>query len=105
MPDVVYVERVQTDMDRRDLDRTVGSRTGAAATLLASGERVRLATRTLVDFDVLLDRLAVMRARGHAISDGKSAYGLRLIAAPAHRRAPPHALRHTEASGRLGPTA
>ncbi len=32
--DVVYVERVQVDMGRHDLDRRVGSRTGAYATAL-----------------------------------------------------------------------
>ena len=57
--DVVYVERIQSDMGRRDLDRRTGSRTGAYASalghvllawlppqearaVLASGDRVRL---------------------------------------------------------------
>ena len=32
--DVVYVERAQVDMGRHDLDRRVGSRTGAYATAM-----------------------------------------------------------------------
>ena len=97
--DVVYVERVQVDMARPDLDRRAGSRTGAYASalghavlawhdpiqarrILASTERVRLSERTLVDLDALMDRLASVRKRGYAISDGENAYGLRTIAAP-----------------------
>ena len=97
--DVVYVERVQVDMARPDLDRRVGSRTGAYASalghamlawhdpekarqILASTERVRLSDRTLVDLDDLMERLATVRQRGYAVSDGENAYGLRTIAAP-----------------------
>lgn len=97
--DVVYVERVQVDLGRRDLDRRVGSRTGAYAAalghailawhdpeearrVLASAERVRLSERTLVDLDALLERLRAVRERGYAVSDGENAYGLRTIAAP-----------------------
>lgn len=97
--DVVYVERVQVDMGRHDLDRRVGSRTGAYATalghailawelpdharaLLASGERLRLSDRTLTDLDLLCDRLAEVRQRGYAVSDGENAYGLLTIAMP-----------------------
>jgi len=97
--DVVYVERAQVDMARPDLDRRAGSRTGAYASalghavlawhdpaqarqILASAERVRLSERTLIDLDALMDRLATVRERGYAISDGENAYGLRTIAAP-----------------------
>jgi IclR family transcriptional regulator, pca regulon regulatory protein len=97
--DVVYVERVQVDMTRPDLDRPVGSRTGAYASalghammawhvpeaarqILASTERIRLSDRTLTDLDELMERLASVRERGYAISDGENAYGLRTIAAP-----------------------
>ena len=97
--DVVYVERAQVDMARPDLDRRAGSRTGAYASalghamlawqdpvqarqILASTERVRLSERTLVDVDELIQRLATVRKRGYAISDGENAYGLRTIAAP-----------------------
>ena len=97
--DVVYVERVQVDLGRRDLDRRVGSRTGAYAAalghailawldpeearqVLASTERVRLSERTLVDLDALSERLREVRERGYAVSDGENAYGLRTIAAP-----------------------
>ena len=98
-PDVVYVERVQIDMGRLGMDRRSGSRTGAyaaalghvllawhtpagARAVLELGERVRLSERTLVDIDMLLERLAAVRARGYAVSDGENAYGLRTIAAP-----------------------
>ena len=97
--DVVYVERVQTDMGRRDLERRVGSRTGAyaaalghvllawlppdqARAVLEGGERVRLSERTLVDVDELMERLSQVRVRGYAIADGENAYGLRTLAAP-----------------------
>jgi IclR family pca regulon transcriptional regulator len=97
--DVVYVERIQVDMGRHDLDRRVGSRTGAYATalghailawqppdfsraVLASGERVRLSDRTLTDLDSLCDRLVEVRQRGYAVSDGENAYGLLTVAMP-----------------------
>lgn len=97
--DVVYVERIQSDMGRRDLDRRTGSRTGAYASalghvllawlppeearaVLASGDRVRLSERTVVDMDALMNRLATVRTRGYATADGENAYGLRTIAAP-----------------------
>jgi len=97
--DVVYVERTQVDMGRRDLDRRSGSRTGAYASalghavlawlptsqarqILASTERIKLSERTLVDLEELMERLATVRKRGYAISDGENAYGLRTIAAP-----------------------
>lgn len=97
--DVVYVERAQTEMGRRELDRRVGSRTGAYAAalghailawqpperahaVLAASERVRLSERTLVDLDELAQRLRTVRAAGYAVSDGENAYGLRTIAAP-----------------------
>lgn len=97
--DVVYVERVQTEMGRRDLDRRAGSRTGAYASalghvllawqppeqaeaVLRSAERVPLSERTLVDLDLLMVRLTEVRARGYAVSDGENAFGLRTIAAP-----------------------
>ena len=98
-PDVVYLERAQTEMQRHDLQRRPGSRTGAYASalghailawmpedearaVLASSERVKLSDRTLTDLPALCDRLAEVRARGYAIADGENAYGLRTIAAP-----------------------
>ena len=97
--DVVYMERVQTDLGRRDLDRRPGSRTGAyaaalghvllawlpaadALAILAATPRVPLSERTLTDVDALTARLAEVRAAGYAVSDGENAYGLRTIAAP-----------------------
>jgi IclR family transcriptional regulator, pca regulon regulatory protein len=96
--DIVYVERAQSDMPQVNLDRRAGSRTGAygaalghailaclpvekqRAIILASN-RVRLSERTLVDPDAILARLAEVRARGYAISDGENAFGLRTVAA------------------------
>lgn len=97
--EVVYLERVQTDMGPRTPDRRVGSRTGAYAaalghailawqppdvahSVLASAERVPLSERTLTDLDTLLDRLREVRTQGYAVSDGENAYGLRTVAAP-----------------------
>ena len=97
--DVVYVERVQVNMGRHDLDRRVGSRTGAYATalghailaweepgharaVLASAERVPLSDRTLTDLGKLCDRLAEVRQRGYAVSDGENAFGLLTVAMP-----------------------
>ena len=96
--DVVYVERVQKDM-KINLDRRTGSRTGAygaalghailaflpvekAEDILRRSNRVRLSERTLTDLDELMNRLALVRKRGYAVSDGENAYGLRTIAAP-----------------------
>ncbi len=95
--DVVYVERVQTEL-RISLDRRTGSRTGAysaalghamlahlpvekAEDVLRRSNRVRLSERTLTDVDELMNRLALVRKRGYAISDGENAYGLRTVAA------------------------
>ncbi len=97
--DVVYVERVQGNLARGDMDRRIGSRTGAYASalghamlaylprqdqieLLQASERVKLSERTLVDLDALLERLALVRERGYAVADGENAYGLRTVAAP-----------------------
>lgn len=96
--DIVYVERAQKDLPQMNLDRRTGSRTGAYGAalghvilaclpveaqreILLRSNRVRLSERTLVDIDPLLARLAEVRARGHAISDGENAYGLRTVAA------------------------
>lgn len=97
--DVVYVERAQGASAQRALDRRVADRTGAYATalghailawmppeearaVLESGERVRLSERTLIDVPALMERLAQVRATGHAWSDGENAFGLRTLAAP-----------------------
>jgi len=98
-PDVVYVERVQIEGNNRQLDRRIGSRTAIYATaigqailafepveqqraVLDMSERVKLSERTITDLDELLARLAAVRARGWARSDGENAYGLRTVAAP-----------------------
>jgi IclR family transcriptional regulator, pca regulon regulatory protein len=98
-PDVVYLERVDANLGRHDVDRRPGRRIrayGAALghaqlaflaearqiAILESTERVKLSERTLIDLDALLDRLREVRTQGYAVSDGENAYGLRTIAAP-----------------------
>jgi IclR family pca regulon transcriptional regulator len=96
--DIVYVERAQGEGLQLNLDRRAGSRTGAYAAALGhailahlpvekqreivmASNRIRLSERTLVEPKAILDRLAEVRARGWAISDGENAYGLRTVAA------------------------
>ncbi|TPG47218.1 IclR family transcriptional regulator [Roseomonas nepalensis] len=97
--EVVYLARVEAGMERGGLVRRPGTRIGAYATALGQAilawlpreeqlaelgrvERVKLSERTLTGLDELLDRLAEVRARGYAVSDGENAYGLRTVAAP-----------------------
>jgi IclR family transcriptional regulator, pca regulon regulatory protein len=96
--DVVYIERAQREGSGLNLDRRAGSRTGAYAAALGhaimaqlpvtrqreiilASHRVRLSDRTLTEPEAILARLAEVKARGHAISDGENAYGLRTVAA------------------------
>lgn len=96
--DVVYLQRVEQP-GAQPLSRRPGSRTGAYAAALGHAilawlpedaqiaqleavPRVKLSERTVVDLDALLAKLAEIRRRGFAISDGENAYGLRTIAAP-----------------------
>lgn len=98
-PDVVYVQRVQANVGRGNLDRRSGSRTGIYAAalgqailaydtpehqraVLEKSKRVKLSERTITDLDQLLARLAEIREQGWALSDGENAYDLRTIAAP-----------------------
>lgn len=97
--DVVYIERVQGPMPQLNLDRRTGSRTGAYAAaighvllawlpehrqrhILENSHRVKVSDRTLTRVDELMARLALVRLRGYAVSDGENAYGLRTVAAP-----------------------
>jgi IclR family pca regulon transcriptional regulator len=97
--EVIYLARVETGLERHGVVRRPGSRIGAYATALGqailawlprqeqlahleSVERVKLSERTLTDLDTLLARLAEVRARGYAVSDGENAYGLVTVAAP-----------------------
>lgn len=96
--DIVYVERAQIELPQLNLDRRAGSRTGAYGAalghailaclpverqreIIANSNRVRLSERTLVEPEAILARLAQVRARGYALSDGENAYGLRTVAA------------------------
>jgi IclR family pca regulon transcriptional regulator len=97
--EVVYLARVETALERHGVVRRPGTRVGAYATALGQAimawlprpeqvaqleavERVKLSERTLTGLDALLARLDEVRARGHAVSDGENAYGLRTVAAP-----------------------
>jgi IclR family transcriptional regulator, pca regulon regulatory protein len=96
--DIVYVERAQAELSQLNLDRRTGSRTGAYGAALGhailaclpeerqraivlGSNRIRLSERTLIEPDAIFDRLATVRARGYALSDGENAYGLRTVAA------------------------
>lgn len=97
--EVVYLARVEAGLERHGLVRRAGTRIGAYATALgqamlawlpeaeqheqlAAVPRVMLSERTLTQLDPLMARLAAVRARGFAVSDGENAYGLRTVAAP-----------------------
>lgn len=97
--EVVYLARVEAALERHGLVRRAGTRIGAYATALgqamlawlpvaqqhehlAAVPRLMLSERTLTDLDPLVARLAEVRARGYAVSDGENAYGLRTVAAP-----------------------
>jgi IclR family pca regulon transcriptional regulator len=97
-PDIVYVERAQVESAHLGFDRRPGARTGAYAAalghailaclpveqqrdILGRSRLVRLSERTLVDVEAILARLAEVKARGYAVSDGENAYGLRTVAA------------------------
>jgi len=97
--DVIYLARIGAGLDRHKMDRRPGTRIPAYSAALghvmlahlARDEqiarlelrpRVKLSERTLTDLDALLARLDQVRKKGHAVSDGENAYGLRTLAAP-----------------------
>lgn len=97
--DVVYLARVGAGLDRHKMDRRPGTRIPAYSAALGhvmlaylardeqiarleSRPRVKLSERTLTDLDALLARLDQVKKRGHAVSDGENAYGLRTLATP-----------------------
>jgi IclR family pca regulon transcriptional regulator len=96
---VIYIERVHGERLNMHFYRPMGSRVGIYASalgqailafepphkqrsVLESLDRVKLSERTVTDIDALLDRLAEIRARGWAVSDGENRFGLRTVAAP-----------------------
>ena len=118
--EVIYLARVEAGLERHGLIRRPGSRIGAYATALGqsmlawlprheqvthleSVARVKLSERTLTELDVLLARLAEVRERGYAVSDGENAYGLITVAAPVLDRhgMPCAGVSLTIASGRM----
>jgi IclR family transcriptional regulator, pca regulon regulatory protein len=97
--EVIYLARVDRDLAHHGVVRRPGTRIGAYATALGqaimawlpqeeqvahleSVARVKLSERTMTDLDALIGRLAEVRTRGYAISDGENAYGLVTVAAP-----------------------
>jgi IclR family pca regulon transcriptional regulator len=97
--DVVYLARIGAGLDRHKMDRRPGTRIPAYSAALghvmlahlARDEqiarlelrpRVKLSERTLTDLDALLARLDQVKKKGHAVSDGENAYGLRTLATP-----------------------
>ena len=97
--DVIYLARVGAGLDRHKMDRRPGSRIPAYSAALghvmlahlareeqiarlALRPRVKLSERTLTDLDALLARLDQVKKKGHAVSDGENAYGLRTLATP-----------------------
>ena len=97
--DVIYLARVSAGLDRYKMDRRPGARIPAYSAALGhamlahlqrdeqirrleSRPRVKLSERTLTDLDALLARLDLVKKKGHAVSDGENAYGLRTLATP-----------------------
>ena len=97
--DVIYLARVSAGLDRYKMDRRPGTRIPAYSAALGhamlahlqrdeqiarleSRPRVKLSERTLTDLDALLTRLDQVKKKGHAVSDGENAYGLRTLATP-----------------------
>jgi IclR family pca regulon transcriptional regulator len=95
--DVVYLARIGAGLDRHKMDRRPGTRIPAYSaalghvmlahlardeqiTRLELRPRVKLSERTLTDLDALLARLDQVKKKGHAVSDGENAYGLRTLA-------------------------
>lgn len=118
--EVIYLVRIEAGLERHGVVRRPGTRIGAYATALGQAilawlpleqqvaqldcvERVKLSDHTLTDLGALLARLAEVRARGYAVSDGENAYGLRTVAAPVldARGAPVAGVSLTVGGGRL----
>ena len=98
-PEIVYVERVQAGLARLGVEVRIGSRVPVHSTavgqavvaflpdetrraLLAAAPRPARTPQTITDLDALLDRLALVRAQGFALSDQENVPGLRVLAAP-----------------------
>ncbi|MGY8705694.1 IclR family transcriptional regulator [Bradyrhizobium sp. 18BD] len=95
--DVIYLARIGAGLDRHKMDRRPGTRIPAYSAALGhvmlahlardeqiarleARPRVKLSERTLTDLDALLARLDQVKKKGHAVSDGENAYGLRTLA-------------------------
>ncbi len=97
--DIVYIERVQAGLARLGVDVRIGSRAPAYSTavgqamlahlpratqqgLLSNAPLRRLTANTITSVPKLLERLALVNARGYALSDQENVSGLRVLAAP-----------------------
>ncbi|WP_234680811.1 IclR family transcriptional regulator [Bradyrhizobium monzae] len=97
--DVFYLARASAGLDRYKMDRRPGTRIPAYSAALGhamlahlarneqierleSRPRVKLSERTLTGLDALLARLDQVKKKGHAVSGGENAYGLRTLAMP-----------------------
>jgi IclR family pca regulon transcriptional regulator len=97
--DVIYLARIGAGLDRHKMDRRPGTRIPAYSAALGhvmlahlsrdeqierleARPRVKLSERTLTDLNALLARLDQVKKKGHAVSDGENAYGLRTLATP-----------------------
>jgi IclR family transcriptional regulator, pca regulon regulatory protein len=98
-PEIVYIERVQAGLARLGVDIRIGSRVPVYSTaigqailaflprdtqvqILEARPRPKLTDNTLTDLDALLARLDQVRAKGVAVSDQETVFGLRIVAAP-----------------------
>lgn len=96
---VVYVERLQAGLTQLGVDVRIGSRVAAYSSavgqailawlpqdqqvkVLRGQPLVKLTDTTLTDIDALLERLAQIRATGHAVSNQETVAGLYVMAAP-----------------------
>lgn len=97
--EVVYIERIQAGLERLAVDVRVGNRVPAYSSaigrailscmpveaqraILKHAPRRRLTERTIVDIDMILEKIAHAARVGYAISEQETVTGLRVIAAP-----------------------
>lgn len=96
---LMYAERIQAGLTRLGVDIRVGSRVPAYSTavghailawlpddvkrhILEMAPRKALTPTTVTDLDAVLARLDEVKARGYALSDQETVWGLYVLAAP-----------------------
>lgn len=97
--EIVYIERIQAGLQRLAVDVRVGNRVPAASSaigrailscmpleaqraILQSAPPQQLTDRTTVGIDKVLQRIALAKKQGYAVSDQETVTGLRVVAAP-----------------------